>query len=139
LMECLFAKAARNLAGRPVVLRFCAPSDPAVRYGQVSAVGDAALVELDPALDMGMAYDVLLHECAHARLHFARFASAGSGAAPETPLTAAVRGLVVQVMEMEAKQLAWSWDAWAQRQPCTGTVAEKLLALCHWANDEQAW
>lgn len=130
-----------HLAGRPVTLRYRAPS-VAGRDGQACKFHGRAFVDIRPGLGPDLELSILLHEAAHIRRHFPTWAD--SGIDPNLPgwsvkLTPAQAGHpAVARQEDEADRLAKAWAAWADSNyrkyygPEVSDLERRLWALLDW-------
>lgn len=136
----LMKAVACNLAGRPVRLRMRNPSAIGTLAQTCMLSDGSVLIDLAPGQTHNRTLWCLLHEAAHARLHyreFGKFAPGEALAMPEgshdvvsRPATLAAR------QEGEADLLARKWEKWAeerwQRYVPGSELEGRLHALMEW-------
>jgi hypothetical protein len=127
----LAERAASNLARRPCVVIF---EPPHIRDldGVMTRDGRAAHIRIRPGMTASKTLHVLLHEAAHAKLHFAKIAPSDNHKKPPASyhLTdeAAYRKSQKK-MDDEANDLAATWLDYANKNAEDGKLTDKLIAL----------
>lgn len=140
LEKYLFSHVAHHLTGRMVEIRHTSPPIDGARGLCLKAnSGDHAIVWLHPDLQTDDRLQVFLHECAHAKLHFAGLAresdisrvaevrdSAGEYV-PEWLLTKRYDAHLAR--EVEAREQAAAWGELVQSE---SGLSRKLIKLLDW-------
>jgi hypothetical protein len=137
-------QAAWRLAGRPVAVEWQASPVPGT-VGCCCRIGATAVLVVDPNQADYAVYRTLLHEAAHARLHFDtlpnRFEGSKRAQMPDSQrlIFEAVRdgfkGLAAAIRaehEREAEALEERWATFADKHAAQNTIAHRLLALKGW-------
>lgn len=139
--ETLATRVASHLAGRPCLVKWERPRE-AKAPNAIGLCTDAlggAILSIDPELGGYDAYRVLLHEAAHARLHWHPTPTTDP---PDRRLklrpdlaaivTDAVAAAAAQ-REAEANAQAWQWARWAKAHAKGPALGQHLEALLDWA------
>lgn len=139
--ETLAPSVASHLAGRPCVVKWERPRE-AKAPNAIGLCTDAlggAILSIDPDLGGYEAYRVLLHEAAHARLHW--HPTPTTDPPDRRPklrpdlaaiVTDAIAAAAAQ-REAEANAQAWQWAQWAKAKTQGGPLGKRLEALLDWA------
>ena len=135
----LWGLVAYRLAGRPVTIHWRRPPEPG-KIGSCRRAGEKAVIEVDPELTKARRLDVVLHELAHARLHWPTYFDFASG--EPVPDFAAQHGgqfgrragafklaQLDKQQEAEADALRDKWLAWARARAMFDAPFFHLLCL----------
>ena len=113
-----FQKTAEHLTGRVVILRFCEPLARGANGECYKSDDGITRINISPGLSIQAAYNIALHEIAHARLNHA----AAPMTASQYQLTATADARKVnrqpanKAQHSEADALADQWIEWAHAQ-----------------------
>lgn len=126
---------ARHLSGRDVSISWQDPGQCAYgkALGQSLREGNKGIIEIMPGLDDERMLAVLLHECAHARLHFDTAPTKAQTLRPGISNMPVIGERIKQYhrqREREAIAQAQAWQRWADARG--DTLADKLTALLKW-------